>query len=92
MCMSTPDMPDMPAPEPPAPIPPAAPAPISPDMGPPAPTPIVKDADSGNVKAKNSKRRALQQMSQGTGSLAIPLAGANGGAPKKAGPGLSIPT
>jgi hypothetical protein len=92
MCMSTPDMPDMPEPTPPPPVAPIAPAPIMPDSGPPAATPIVRDADSGNVKAKNSKRRAIQQMSQGTGSLAIPLAGATGGAPKKAGPGLSIPT
>jgi len=92
MCMSTPDMPEMPAPLPPAPIPPAAPAPISPDMGPPAPTPIVRDAESGNVKAKNSKRREIQQLAQGTGALAIPLAGAGGGVSKKVGPGLSIPT
>jgi hypothetical protein len=92
MCMSTPDIPDMPAPEPAPPIPPAAPAPITPDSGPPAPTPIVKDAESGNVKAKNSKRREIQQLAQGTGSLAIPLAGTTGGAYKKGGPGLSIPT
>jgi len=85
-------MPAMPEPTPPPPVAPIAPAPIMPDSGPPAPTPILKDADSGNVKAKSSKRRALQQQSQGTGSLAIPLAGANGGTPKKSGPGLSIPT
>ena len=92
MCMSTPDMPEMPAAPPPLPTPPAPPAPIMPDSGPPAPTPIVKDADSGNVKAKNSKRRAQQQLSQGTSSLAIPLAGAGGDVSKKGGPGLSIPT
>lgn len=91
MCMSTPDMPDMPVPDP-VPTVPAAPAPIMPDSGTPAPTPIVKDAESGNVKAKNSKRREIQQLAQGTGALAIPLAGAGGGVSKKGGPGLSIPT
>jgi hypothetical protein len=92
MCISTPKMPDFPEPTPPPPTPPIAPAPIIPDSPAPSPTPILKDAESGIVKGKNSKRSALQQQSQGSGSLAIPLAGASGGAPKKDGPGLSIPT
>jgi hypothetical protein len=93
MCMSTPSMPDFPDPLPPNPPPPAPPAPIMPDnAGVPAPTPVVTGTDSGNVKAKSTKRSAQQQKSQGTGSLSIPMGGTPGAAAAKGGSGLSIPT
>lgn len=70
MCLSTPKMPKMPE-MPPAP--PPAPTPLPPEEPTPAPQLVSKDAASPKLTQRRSKRAQIQQASQGTGALRIPL-------------------
>ena len=87
MCMSTPSIPK------PEPMPDPAPAP-PPAQEPPAPAPPAElvNADAGEaakIKQPKTKRQQLQQASQGTNALKIPM---NTGGEKKPAGGLNIPT
>lgn len=82
MCLSTPKIPPMPA-MPPTP-PPPAPAPIPEEPTPPPSLVNATGTEAPKLRRTRSKRQEVQQSSQGTGALRIPL---NTPAPS----GLNIP-
>ena len=89
MCMGSPSIPKPPPPPPPAPTPPPPPPMIEPEAPTPPPTTVAQPEQEAKVKKRKTTRETMQQVSQGTNALRIPLnVGGTAGKPKS---GLNIP-